>query len=86
MDKWTYASFSMWWEERKDVHGKKYNTWVCYLNDGSQLEGLVIILNHFGAQGWELVNVVTEVSRATGAYGGGADTQVYRAFFKKKVE
>ena len=86
MDKWEYRTLYIFYKnDLKDAKGKKYSTWVVQWNDGSQTEGLDIILDNEGKAGWELVNLVVEYSMGVGSYGGGANTTAYRAIFKRKM-
>ena len=86
MGKWEYNTAYIYSDEFKDAKGKKYKEWVCNLGDGKRIEGMYQILNYFGANGWELVNLVTEWSSGTSFQYGGAQTGGYRAVFKKKLQ
>jgi len=87
MDKWEYlAPYFFAADDLKDSKGKKYTDWVCNLGDGKRIEGMYQILDYYGAQGWELVNLVTEWSSGTGFQYGGAKTGGYRAVFKRKLQ
>ena len=61
---------------------RKYCTWVVEFDNQSRLETWFEILNYFGADGWELVNVIPQ------HWGGGLATyhvDSYLAIFKRRV-
>jgi len=87
MDKWEYvAPYFYLADDLKDSKGKKYKDWVCDLGNGKRIEGMLPILDSYGKEGWELVNLVTEWSSGTSFQYGGARTEGFRAIFKRKLQ
>lgn len=82
MDTWEYITVYIRLETRRSRLKKSYE-WTVDVSDELTLTGMAPALDYFGKQGWELVNVVDE-------YRAGNTTtsqvEVYRAFFKRKVE
>src|SRR5262245_43242200 len=69
--RWQHRSIAI----RKDSDGK----WVLYMKDNQRIEGLAKVLDWYGEQGWELVNLGPESWEARNVI-------VYRATFKRIVE
>jgi len=78
MDKWEYvAPYFYLDEDLQDSRGKKYTDWVCDFGNGKRIEGIIPILDSYGKQGWELVNVAIAFQTSS--------VRAYRAFFKRKL-
>jgi hypothetical protein len=67
-------------------YDKKKKDWAVSYTDDKQVVGLEAILNTFGAQGWELVNLQAESFEAYPGFGKwSADPSCYRATFKRSI-
>ncbi len=74
MQKWEYTYVYLTYDDKK-------RNWVSEFNN-RKWEGYKTILDAFGENGWELVNVVTS---ATASFQGASVTQ-YIATFKRQRE
>jgi hypothetical protein len=68
---WDYAWIAATWDEDA-------RDWVCRLSDTETLWGLVQILDYYGQNGWELVNMVPQTwdTPSTGSTGYGGSGSV----------
>ena len=78
MEKWEYNTLIIYSEDIKDANGKKHEDWVVRISDGTQIVGLTKILDRYGSEGWELVNLISEEYTPNDVIG-------YRAVFKRKL-
>lgn len=82
MDRWEYRRAHIKLKELK-AQGRKYWNYVTESTDGTQLEGLETILNHYGSHGWELVNLIP-------TYWAGSqvsfNVETIEAIFKRQKE
>ncbi len=85
MKKWEYLTSYFFWHEWRDG-GRKRKDWVIEQEDGTHLVGMDNILNHFGSQGWELVNLVQETARGKITHWASAEVKGFRAIFKRCLE
>ena len=85
MQKWEYLTSIISYVELKDPKGKKHSAWTGEIPDGSQVEGIESVLNAYGAEGWELVNLVVQVTHGIPADYASGETTSYRAIFKRPV-
>ncbi|MCL6591512.1 MAG: DUF4177 domain-containing protein [Firmicutes bacterium] len=81
MDKWEYCEIAI--KAERVEERKRRRSWFCsaIINE-VQIDGMENILNHFGKEGWELVNIIP-------AYWG-ADLSCYTvdnfmAIFKRRI-
>jgi len=75
-EQWEYnLTYVRWDDETKE--------WVAGTGN-VRTKGLVEILNLYGADGWELVNVAGQFWNATGQWGGGGNVFQWAAFFKRR--
>jgi hypothetical protein len=66
---------------------KKKKDWVVQYTDETHVIGLEKILNTYGAQGWELVNMQAECFQEYPGFGKwSAEPTCYRATFKRHIE
>ena len=86
MEKWEYIAIYFYEGQEKDNSGKKRNGWWLKFNDGSAIEGINNILNHYGSFGWELINIITECTEGWQNSSAGTKSLGYRAFFKRKLQ
>lgn len=80
MNKWEFITLVIEFDKKK-------NDWVIRYTDDTQVIGLGKILNTYGAQGWELVNMQAECFQAYPGFGKwSAEPTCYRATFKRHIE
>ena len=77
MDKWEYLTPYVTYDR------KAQKEWLIKMDDGSTVDGLANILNHYGSQGWELVNVVLEDWNAATFQGAYLSADGFRALFRR---
>lgn len=78
MDRWQHLSLTL---ERRyfGTMDNPYSEWVLQLNEGDEVQGLDVILDRYGAQGWELVSV-------TPTTWGKTDVKTLTVIFKRQAE
>jgi hypothetical protein len=74
MDKWEYQTIVISW-------GKDSKDWV-----ENHIVGFSNILNHYGEQGWELVNLVSRDWNSASYQGAYSSVDVYMAVFKRRKQ
>ena len=79
MNKWEHPTFTA-------SYDKKRKDWVIEYDDHPALVGLQAILEAYGAEGWELVNMAPDHSQAYPGWGAWhIEPDTYRATFKRLV-
>jgi len=80
MNKWEYITLVI-------KYDKKKKDWIVRYGDETQVVGLGTILNTYGDQGWELVNMQAECYLSNPGFGTWkAEPTCYRATFKRRIE
>jgi len=77
MDKWEYLTAPISWDKDK-------KNWVTTTIDKTVILGFSNILNHYGEQGWELVNLVGAAWNSASFQGAYSSIDTYRAVFKRR--
>ena len=81
MGKWEYITIRINYEK------KKHKDWVVEYASRSPVVGLQAILEAYGSEGWELVNLDPDHLEAYPGFGKWyIEPAVYRATFKRPVE
>jgi hypothetical protein len=80
MSKWEFITLVI-------EYDKKKKDWAVSYTDDKQVVGLERILNSYGSQGWEIVNLQSENLEAYPGFGKwSAIPTSYRATFKRPIE
>ena len=81
MNKWEYITLII-------EYDKKKKDWIVrYGDETQQVVGLGTILNTYGDQGWELINMQAESYLSNPGFGTWtAEPTCYRATFKRRIE
>ena len=85
MTTWEYMAIFIEWDEWRE--GKlKYKSWIYCDDDGRRRVGMDSILNTFGDDGWELVNLIPETAKGKITRLASADVKGYRVVFKRPTD
>jgi hypothetical protein len=78
MSEWEYITIVI-------EYDKKKKAWVAWSPEETQIAGVQAILNEYGRNGWELLNIQAEGFQAYPGFGKWhAEPSYFRATFKKK--
>lgn len=77
MDRWQHLSLTL---ERRyfGTMDNPFSEWVLQQNDGAEVQGLDVILDTYGALGWELISI-------TPTAWGKTDAKALTVIFKRIV-
>lgn len=82
-EQWEYWSIYVHWTHVREGQ-QRYEDWVAEVGE-ELLVGMTVILNYFGRQGWELVNLIPESAKGKLTAWASAEVLGYRVIFKRRV-
>lgn len=80
MDKWEYLTYYIKYD------AIKHKNWILEFTDAPPITGLNNILDKYGEQGWELVNLVPEYLDALQWQWASTEVKGFRAVFKRRKQ